>query len=135
YIAKQAYPHHVISRFTAEGDVAVAGSERVLFEGDDQRMLGGNIPAGHQGGALHFGKDGKLYASIGEQTAEAPAQRLDSLLGKVIRLNADGTIPADNPFVGRTGGKYAAIWAIGCRNPFTFAIRRSTGKMLITDVR
>jgi putative heme-binding domain-containing protein len=134
YVAKEPCPHHRISRFTAEGDVAVAGSERVLFEGDDQRTLGGNIPAGHQGGALHFGRDGKLYASIGEQTAEAPAQRLDSLLGKILRLNPDGSIPADNPFVAKTSGKYGAIWAVGCRNPFTFAVRRSAGEMLINDV-
>ena len=134
YVAKDPYPHHVVSRLTADGDVAAAGSEKVLLTGDDQRKLGGNIRAGHQGGALHFGRDRKLYVSLGEQTAEAPSQRLDSLLGKVLRLNPDGSIPADNPFVAKTTGKYQAIWALGFRNPYTFAIDRTTGEMLINDV-
>jgi glucose/arabinose dehydrogenase len=134
YIAAKPYPHHVISRFTANGDEAEPGSEKVLFEGDDQRKLGGNVPAGHQGGAIHFGKDGKLYVSIGEQTAEKPAQDLHSLLGKVLRLNPDGSIPPDNPFVTKAEGKYRAIWVLGLRNPFTFAVQPGTGRIFINDV-
>src|SRR5262249_39130558 len=76
YVTGQPFPHHCISRFTARGDVAVPGSEVVLLRGDDQSRLGGVVPAGHQGGALHFGEDGKLYIAIGEQTARQPAQRL-----------------------------------------------------------
>ncbi len=134
YVAREPYPHHRVSRFTLAGDVAIPDSERILFSGDDQSKLGGNVPAGHQGGAVHFGGDGKLYVAIGEQTAEAPAQSLDSLLGKILRINPDGGIPADNPFVGETNGKYRAIWARGCRNPFTFAVEPQTGLMLINDV-
>ena len=134
YVAKEPYPHHVISRFTAEGDVAAAGSEKILLTGDDQRKLGGKVPGGHQGGALHFGRDGKLYIAIGEQTAETPAQRLDTFQGKILRINPDGTIPVDNPFVNETAGKYRAIWALGLRNPFTFAVRPGTGELFINDV-
>lgn len=134
YVAAKPFPHHVISRFTAKGDVVEPGSEKVLFQGDDQRKLGGNVPGGHQGGALHFGKDGKLYVSIGEQTAEKPAQDLHSLLGKMLRLNPDGSIPADNPFVAKTEGKFRAIWALGLRNPFTFAVQPGTGRIFINDV-
>lgn len=134
YVAKEPFPHHRISRLTAAGNVAVAGSEQVLLAGDDQRKLGGKVPAGHQGGALHFGHDGKLYVGIGEQTAETPAQRLDTLQGKILRLNPDGTIPDDNPFLSETTGKYQAIWALGCRNPFTFAVRPQTGEIFINDV-
>ena len=137
YVARDPYPHHCISRLTLggrPGSTVVAGSERVLFEGDDQSRLGGQMPAGHQGGAIHFGRDGKLYVALGEQTAEAPAQALDSLLGKILRLGADGTIPSDNPFADQTSGKYRAIWARGCRNPFTFAIDPASGQMLINDV-
>lgn len=134
YVAKAPYPHHRISRFTAAGDVAAAGSEKILLAGDDQRKLGGKIPAGHQGGALHFGRDGKLYVAIGEQTAETPAQQLDTLQGKILRLNPGGTIPPDNPFTSQTTGKYQAIWALGFRNPFTFAIRPTTGELFINDV-
>ena len=134
YVAKDPYPHHRVSRFTARGDAAVPGSEKILLSGDDQRRLGGNVPAGHQGGALHFGPDGKLYIGIGEQTAETPAQKLGTFQGKILRINSDGTIPADNPFYGKAQGKYRAIWAVGCRNPFTFAFQETTGDMLINDV-
>jgi putative heme-binding domain-containing protein len=134
YVAREPYPHHRVSRFTALGDRALPDSECILFRGDDQRTLGGKVPAGHQGGAIHFGLDGKLYLAIGEQTAETPAQHLGTLQGKICRLNPDGTIPADNPFVRQTSGKYQSIWALGLRNPFTFAFHPSTGDMLINDV-
>ncbi len=134
WVAKDPYPHHRVSRFTVRGDTVIAGSEKVLLTGDDQTKMGGSVPAGHQGGALHFGIDGKLYIAIGEQTAGIPAQRLDTLLGKILRIDADGSIPSDNPFFSSVQGKYRAIWARGCRNPFTFAVRKSDGLMLINDV-
>ncbi|MGH7194505.1 MAG: PQQ-dependent sugar dehydrogenase, partial [Candidatus Saccharimonadales bacterium] len=59
---------------------------------------------------------------------------LDTLQGKILRLNADGTIPIDNPFLDLAKGKYRSIWALGCRNPYTFAIDGESGKMLINDV-
>jgi putative heme-binding domain-containing protein len=133
-VAAKPYPHHVVSRFAAEGDVAKPGSEKILLEGDDQTKLGGDVPAGHQGGAIHFGKDGKLYIAIGDQTAGKPAQDLHSLQGKLLRINPDGTVPDDNPFVSKTTGKYRAIWALGLRNPFTFAVQAETGRIFINDV-
>ncbi len=134
WIAKEPYPHHRISRFTLKGNVALPGSEKLLLSGDDQTKMGGTVPAGHQGGALHFGKDGKLYIAIGEQTAKMPAQKIDTFLGKILRINRDGSIPKDNPFVNEAKGKYRAIWARGARNPFTFAVRSSDGLLLINDV-
>lgn len=134
YVAKEPYPHHRVSRFTAMGDVATPGSEAILLRGDDQTKLGGNVPNGHQGGAIHFGKDGKLYIGIGEQTARAPSQKLDTLLGKLLRINADGSIPDDNPFYTKTTGKYRAIWALGLRNPFAFAVQPGSGRIFINDV-
>jgi uncharacterized repeat protein (TIGR03806 family) len=134
YVAPKPYPHHRISRFTARGDVAVAGSQVILLEGDDQSKLGGSIPAGHQGGAIHFGKDGKLYVAIGEQTAGKPAQLLDTFQGKLLRINRDGSIPEDNPFFKKAKGKYRAIWATGLRNPFAFAVQPGTGRIYINDV-
>lgn len=134
YVAKEPYTHHRVSRFTAAGDRAVPGSERILLAGDDQRTLGGHVPAGHQGGALHFGTDGTLYVAIGEQTAETPAQSLSSFQGKILRINPDGTIPDDNPLLDQTSGKYRAIWALGLRNPFTFAVREPGGELFINDV-
>jgi putative heme-binding domain-containing protein len=134
WVAKDPYPHHRVSRFVVQGNVADRDSELVLLVGDDQAKMGGKVPAGHQGGALHFGPDGKLYIGIGEQTAESPSQRLDTFLGKLLRINPDGSIPDDNPFAEEAKGKYRAIWARGCRNPFTFAIRPDDGLMLINDV-
>jgi putative heme-binding domain-containing protein len=134
YVAGKPYPHHVVSRFTARGDAAEPGSEKILFEGDDQTKLGGDVPAGHQGGAIHFGKDGKLYVALGDQTAGKPAQELNSLLGRLLRINADGAIPPDNPFFTKARGKYRATWALGLRNPFTFAVQAETGRLFINDV-
>ncbi|QDV24495.1 Soluble aldose sugar dehydrogenase YliI precursor [Aureliella helgolandensis] len=134
WVAKDPYPHHHVSRFTMEGNVAVEGSEKLLLVGDDQSKMGGKVPAGHQGGGMHFGVDGKLYVSIGEQTSAPAAQELDTFLGKILRINSDGSIPEDNPFFQQAQGKYRAIWARGARNPFTFAIRQPDGLMLINDV-
>jgi putative heme-binding domain-containing protein len=134
WVAKDPYPHHRLSRFQLKVNVAVPGSETLLLQGDDQCSLGGNVPAGHQGGAIHFGNDGMLYVAIGEQTAGMPSQRLDTYLGKLLRIGPSGSIPSDNPLLERTSGKYQAIYAYGLRNPFTFAVRKSDGLILINDV-
>jgi glucose/arabinose dehydrogenase len=129
YYTTQTTPrHNRISRFTADGDVAVPGSEVVLFDLDDQSQ------GGHHGGALHFGLDGKLYVAVGENHVGEFSQALDNLFGKILRLNSDGTIPEDNPFFGVATGKNRAIWALGLRNPFTFAVQPATGRMFINDV-
>lgn len=134
YVTDKPYTHHRVSRFVADGNHAVPGSEEILLRGDDQSLFGGNVPAGHQGGAIHFGLDGKLYIGLGEQTAKTPSQDFAALQGKILRLNPDGSIPADNPFLDKTSGKYQSIWAIGCRNPFTFAVAPEDGNILINDV-
>lgn len=134
YVAKEPFPHHRLSRLSARGNMAEPDSETILLKGDDQRTLGGKVPAGHQGGAVHFGRDGMLYLAIGEQTAETPAQHLDTFQGKLLRIHPNGSIPTDNPFYRDAQGKYRAIWARGCRNPFTFAIHAETGLILINDV-
>ncbi|HUP68709.1 MAG TPA: PQQ-dependent sugar dehydrogenase, partial [Acidimicrobiales bacterium] len=86
------------------------------------------------GGAIHFGPDGKLYAAVGENANGANAQSMSNLLGKILRINADGSIPADNPFFSTATGVNRAIWALGLRNPFTFAFQPGTGRMFINDV-
>src|ERR1041385_1771388 len=134
YISPKPYPHHVISRFTIQGDTVDPASECILLEGDDHTKMGGTKPPGHQGGGVRFGKDGKLYVGLGEQTAGAPSQRLDTLLGKLLRINPDGSIPADNPLLEKTRRKYRAIWAYGLRNPFALAVQPGTGRIFINDV-
>jgi glucose/arabinose dehydrogenase len=129
YTVPGSPPHNRISRLTANGDVVVAASETVLLDLNDL-----SVATNHNGGALHFGREGKLYASIGENGNGANSQTLANLLGKMLRLNSDGTIPGDNPFFGSATGNNRAIWALGLRNPFTFAIHPLSGRMLINDV-
>src|SRR3954470_223320 len=92
HTAKTPYLHNEVSRFTAVGDVAAAGSEQVIFDLD--KLESGALI--HNGGDLKFGPDGKLYISAGENGNSDNAQSLSTTLGKLLRLNADGTIPADN---------------------------------------
>ena len=122
--------HNQISRFTADGDVAVPGSETDIFDLDPLNPAAGN----HNGGAIHFGPDGKLYIGTGDNANGANSQSLDTTLGKILRINPDGSIPTDNPFYATTTGNNRAIWALGVRNPFTFAFNPVTGRMFIDDV-
>ncbi|HET6575000.1 MAG TPA: PQQ-dependent sugar dehydrogenase [Fimbriiglobus sp.] len=127
-------PFNRVSRLTASGDVAVAGSETVLLELDPL-----SAATNHNGGAIHFGPDGKLYVAVGENANPANSQSLSNRLGKVLRINPDGSIPADNPtaFAGIAGtptGANRAIWAVGLRNPFAFAFQPGTGRMFVHDV-
>lgn len=121
--------HNRVSRFTANGDVALANSEVVLLDLDNLSSA-----TNHNGGAIHFGPDGKLYVAVGENANGSNSQTLSNLLGKMLRINADGSIPSDNPFFNTAIGNNRAIWALGLRNPFTFAFQPGTGRMFINDV-
>lgn len=119
--------HNRISRFTVNG--STAANEAILV----------NLPplsaaTNHNGGALHFGPDGKLYAAVGENANGANAQNLNTPLGKMLRFNDDGSIPADNPFCTTQNNLACAVWAYGLRNPFTFAFQPDSGRMHINDV-
>ena len=91
-------------------------------------------PAGTTAGQSTSANDGKLYVAVGEGHHEDNAQSLATLSGKLLRINADGTIPLDNPFYGSTTGNNRAIWSLGLRNPFTFDIQSTTGRIFINDV-
>jgi glucose/arabinose dehydrogenase len=129
YTATTPAIHNRVSRFTASGDTAVAGSETVILDLDN---LSG--ATNHNGGAMHFGPDGKLYIAVGENANSANSQTLGNLLGKILRINKDGSIPTDNPFYTTAVGKNRAIWSLGLRNPFTFSFQPGTGRMFINDV-
>jgi len=128
YTATTPTIHNRVSRFTANGNVAVAGSEFVLFD------LPTLSATNHNGGAMHFGLDGKLYVAVGENAVGSNSQTLANPLGKMLRINNDGSIPSDNPFYTQTTGNSRAIWALGLRNPFTFSFQPTSGRMFINDV-
>lgn len=120
--------HNQIVRVSANNDQAIAGSMQTLLDLDP---MNGTI---HNGGAMLFGPDGMLYVAVGDGANFGAAQSLQSLLGKILRLQPDGGIPADNPFYQQTSDKYRSIWATGLRNPFTFTIQPGTGTMAVGDV-
>ena len=123
----------IVANIAAE-NVAAANSEFVLVDLDNLSNA-----TNHNGGAIHFGPDGKLYAAVGDNANGANAQSLSNRLGKILRINSNGTIPQDNPtsfpgIAGSTFGANRTIWAVGLRNPFTFAFQPGTARMFINDV-
>ncbi len=138
YTATTPAIHNRISRFTANGDVAAAGSEKILLDLNNLSSA-----TNHNGGALAFGPDGKLYAAVGENANGAHSQTLANLLGKMLRINPDRgpigqphptLVPTDNPFYGTATGNNRLIYALGLRNPFTFAFNPGQTQFFINDV-
>ncbi len=130
YYTTAASPiHNRVSRFTASGDLAVPGSELVILDLDNLSSA-----TNHNGGAIHFGPDGRLFVAVGENANGANSQSFGNRLGKILRINSDGTIPGDNPLLAQTTGANQAIWALGLRNPFTFAFYPTNGRLHINDV-
>src|ERR1051325_5389096 len=83
----------------------------------DRKVIIEDIPAAqfHAGCRIRFGPDGKLYITTGDATRREIAQKLDSLGGKTLRLNDDGSVPQDNPFVDQANAQ-PEIWSYGHRN-------------------
>jgi glucose/arabinose dehydrogenase len=128
--------HTVVSRFglLADGNADPA-SEEILLTVDQP------FP-NHNGGQLAFGPDGYLYIGMGDGGSGGDpgdrAQNLQSRLGKILRIDAEASVPGglaippDNPFVGVAGDD--AVWAYGLRNPWRFSFDRGTGDLYIGDV-
>ncbi len=113
-----------IIRYTASGDVAI-----------DKTVVVAGLPTDgiwHDGGAVGFGRDGRLYWAIGDLGNGVGVDAdLTMLASKVGRANRDGSVPADNPFVDGAGGKNDFIFARGFRNPFTFTFQPDTGRLWV----
>jgi glucose/arabinose dehydrogenase len=120
--------HNRLVRVTVRNGRLAPGSERVLFRFNGQRATN------HVGGSVQIGRDGKLYVSHGENARAPQAQSLRNLLGKIVRLNRNGTIPADNPFFNRASGRNRAIWVRGLRNPFKFTFDSRSSRGYVNDV-
>ncbi|WP_227062445.1 PQQ-dependent sugar dehydrogenase [Acinetobacter pittii] len=87
---------------------------------------------GHYGHRMLFGTDGKLWVSSGERQKFDPAQNMKSNLGKILRLNEDGTAAVGNPFY-KQGGVTAEIWSLGHRNPLGMALDRQ-GQLWVVEM-
>jgi glucose/arabinose dehydrogenase len=100
----------------------------------DRKVIIEAIPAAqyHAGCRLRFGPDGKLYITTGDATRRDLAQKLDSLAGKILRVNDDGSVPTDNPFVGQQGAR-PEIWSYGHRNPQGLDFQPGTNLMFETE--
>ena len=143
-------------RVTADGNVAVPGSEQVLvgnIVGTAAQPSCTAFPPGtdclpadgksHVGGSLRFATDGTLFVGTGDGSFEAEnegelqiaAQDLDSLAGKILRIYSDGSAPPDNPFfTGDPGENRSKVWAYGLRNPFRLSLQPGTNVPFVGDV-
>ncbi|MGK9067180.1 PQQ-dependent sugar dehydrogenase [Stutzerimonas chloritidismutans] len=104
-----------VARATLDIDSHALTDVQVIWR-QSPKVSGG----GHYGHRLAFGPDGKLWISSGERQKFTPAQDMEANLGKILRLNDDGSVPSDNPFADR-GGVTAQIWSLGQRNPLGIA--------------
>jgi glucose/arabinose dehydrogenase len=127
----------VISRFSSDKNLADAANEEILLTFEQPY-------SNHNGGKIAFGKDGYLYIAIGDGGSSGDpqnfAQNLNSLLGKVLRINVDKrlngmnyAVPTDNPFVNNSNVR-PEIYAYGLRNPWKMNLDQETGKFWIADV-
>jgi glucose/arabinose dehydrogenase len=100
----------------------------------DRKVIIEDLPAAraHAGCRIRFGSDGKLYVTTGDATNRNLAQQLNSLAGKTLRLNDDGTVPQDNPFVGRQDAR-PEIWSLGHRNAQGLDFQPGTNLMFQTE--
>ena len=131
----------VVSRFTANIGLATANSATEMF----LMRIEHSSQSNHNGGQLAFRSDGHLYIGTGDGGGSGDpddnGQSTSSLLGKILRIDVDGSgagsfanyaIPGTNPFVG--GPELEEIWAYGLRNPWRFSFDRATGALWIGDV-
>ncbi len=124
----------------ADGTSNTAVARGRLVEGPAPKLEGVQViyrqapsidSRGHFGSRLVFARDGTLFVAQGDRQStegRVQAQKMDSLIGKLVRINADGSIPADNPFVGRPGFR-PEIWSFGHRNIQGLAMHPATGEM------
>ena len=132
YYSAAGAPRQVLAQFRARDDGASAdpASQRILLEMPDPWR-------NHNGGMLAFGPDRMLYVGTGDGGSggdpQDNGQRLDTLLGKILRLTPEGKAPDDNPFV-KSAGARPEIWAYGLRNPWRFSFDRGTGALWAADV-
>ncbi|MFZ2521901.1 MAG: PQQ-dependent sugar dehydrogenase [Minisyncoccia bacterium] len=117
-----------VSRFTMVGNSANPSSEVIIWQ-----AVADSTHTDHHGGGLGFGPDGKLYITTGDNGDPSSSQSLSSDHGKILRVNADGTVPTDGPFFDGAGPNIDSIYARGLRNPYRIFFDID-GKLYIGDV-
>ena len=131
-----------VSKFDLDGALSDPVSHDLTLDLDSEQILL-EIADGsqyHNAGTLRFGSDKTLYISHGDDVSHVPTrepylQDLTNLYGKILRINRDGTVPADNPtFPSSPDAARPEIFAIGLRNPFRFGIDPLTDRLFIGDV-
>jgi aldose sugar dehydrogenase len=121
-----------------EGGAGTAVARARLGDGglDDVRVIFRQLPkatdARHFGSRLAFGADGHLFVTLGDRMLLDQAQDLSGHIGKVVRIDADGRVPTDNPFAGRPGAR-PEVWSFGHRNPQGAAVHPRTGALWIHE--
>ena len=118
-----------VARARLNADVSPPRLEDVQVIFHQQPSYDGNV---HFGSRIVPTPDGKLFVTLGERFQMRYAQDLSRHWGKVVRINADGSVPDDNPFVGREGAR-SEIWSYGHRNPQAAALHPETGELWIVD--
>jgi glucose/arabinose dehydrogenase len=101
---------------------------RVIWR-QQPKVEGGN----HFGSRLAFAPDGRLFVALGDRYAFDPAQDLSGTIGKVVRIEPDGSVPRDNPFVNRSNAR-PEIWSYGHRNIQAAAIHPRTGELWVAEM-
>lgn len=91
------------------------------------------IARGHFGHRLVFGRDNTLFVTSGDRMRFDPAQSLESNLGKVVRINRDGSVPKDNPFAGKAGAR-GDVWSLGHRNMLAAAVNPANGQLWVVEM-
>jgi glucose/arabinose dehydrogenase len=122
--------HYQLSRFALTGNTIDSASETVI-----KSLPSASVSTSifHGGGGLGFGNDGKIYLGVGDHFTSQASQDLSSHFGKVLRFNADGSTPSDNPYI-TTPGAVGDIFASGFRNPFTLQFNPANGLAIVNDV-
>ena len=124
------------------GDARVMGGAVMRARLDGNRLADAQViwrqepktvGRGHFGHRLVFGRDGTLFITSGERMRFDPAQGPASNLGKVVRINRDGSIPKDNPFAGKVDAR-GDVWSEGHRNVLAAAVHPQTGQLWIAEM-
>ncbi|MEX2159575.1 MAG: PQQ-dependent sugar dehydrogenase [Dehalococcoidia bacterium] len=121
-----ANPHRrtVLARISDQGTFATGLREIMSLDADPACC--------HISGSMRFAPDGTLFVAVGDHQRDADAQDIGTPFGKILRINKDGTVPRDNPFV-NTQAADPRVWAFGLRNPFDFAIEPLSGRIFATE--